>query len=262
MADNSRRDKNECSCYKPKDLFPEIFSQLSKLRQNNELCDISIIVGDKAFRAHKIVLISASPYFKAMFLSGLAESVSDTVTLQNIDPEAFEAILNMIYEGKILITRTMVQSILCAASIFQIDHLKEACSEFLMKQLSPQNCLGVRAFAEAHGCCGLKELAHRHALSRFTEVSTCEEFLTLEEQQVEELLSCDNLRVKSEEEVFDAAVGWINYCIEERAKFMPNLLRLVRLPLLPPAVLADKVKCNKLIKSNFECRDLLDEALM
>lgn len=262
MSGNCRTDKNDSYCYKPKDYFADIFMHFSKFRKNNDLCDISIAVADKLFRAHKIVLISASPYFKAMFLSGLVESNKDTVVLQDIEPEAFEAILNMIYDGKVMISVSTVQSILCAASIFQIDHLKEACSKFMIKQLSAHNCLGIKGFAEAHGCCELKELAHRHSLSRFTEVSTSEEFLALDISQVTDLLNFDNLRVSSEEEVFDAAVGWINHNATERAKHMPHLLRLVRLPLLAPAVLADKVKSNELIRSSFECRDLLDEALI
>lgn len=262
MTDNSRRDKNDCNWYKPKDHYSETFMRLSRLRANNQLCDISIVIMGKMFRAHKIVLISASPYFEAMFLSGMAESHKDTVVLQNIEPDAFEAILGMIYDGKILISIGTVQSILCAASIFQIDHLKQACSEFMIKQLSPHNCLGIKAFAEAHGCGELMELAHRHSLSRFTEVSSCEEFKTLSVDQLTDLLSRDNLRVNSEEEVFDAMVGWINYSIDNRAHYMPHLLRLIRLPLLPPTVLADKVKSNELIRNNFECRDLLDEALI
>lgn len=262
MADSSRRDKSDWCLYKPKDLFSDIFMQFSKLRQNNDLCDISITVAGKLFRAHKIVLISASPYFKAMFLSGLAESHKDAVILQNIDPDAFGAILDMIYDGKIVISIGSVQAILCAASMFQIDHLKEACSKFMAKQLSAHNCLGIKSFAEGHGCCELMELAHRHSLSRFTEVSKCEEFLTLDINQVTDMLYRDNLRVSSEEEVFDAAVGWINYNKAERAQCMPHLLRLVRLPLLSPTILADKVKSNELIKGSFECRDLLDEALI
>lgn len=262
MMENSRRDKNDWSLYKPRDHFLDIFARLSRLRKSNELCDISLIISDKVFRAHKIVLISASPYFEAMFLSGLAESHKNSVILQDIEPEAFEAILDMIYDGKILITVATVQSILCAASIFQIDHLKQACSEFMIKHLSPHNCLGIKGFAEVHGCCELKELAHRHSLSRFVDVSISEEFLTLGIDQVTDLLSRDNLRVNSEEEVFDAAIGWINYNIGARSKHMPHLLRLVRLPLLCPTVLADKVKSNSLISSCFECRDLIDETLI
>lgn len=262
MADNLRRDKNECCLYKPRDHFSDIFVRLARLRKSNQLCDISILILDKVFRAHKVVLISASRYFEAMFLSGLAESHKDSVVLKDIEPEAFEAILDMMYDGKITITVDTVQSILCAASIFQIDHLRQACSDFMTKQLSPLNCLGIKAFAEAHGCYELMELARRHSLSRFAEVSSSEEFLVLNLDQVTDLLSRNNLRVNSEEEVFDAAVGWINYDIESRAKCMSQLLRLVRLPLLCPTVLADKVKSNSLISSSFECRDLLDEALI
>lgn len=263
MTDSSRRDKNECCLYKPRDHFSDVFARLSRLRKADQLCDISILISDQVFRAHKAVLISASPYFEAMFLtSGLAETHKDSVVLRDIEPQAFEAILNMIYDGKIMITVGTVQDILCAASIFQLDHLKQACSEFLTKQLSPHNCLGIKGFAESHGCYELMELARRHSLSRFTEVSSSEEFLILDIEQVADLLSHDNLRVNSEEEVFDAAVGWIHYCSEGRAKHMAHLLRLVRLPLLPPAVLADKVKLNPLISSSFECRDLLDEALI
>lgn len=258
----ARRDKNECYMYKPRDHFSDIFVRLSKLRKADQLCDITIIISDKAFRAHKVVLISASPYFEAMFLSGLAESNQESVILKNIEPDAFEAILHMMYDGKIMITVGTVQSILCAASIFQIDHLRQACSEFMTKQLSPHNCLGIKAFAEAHGCYELMKLAHRHSLSRFTEVSNSEEFLLLDINQVTELLKRDDLRINNEEEVFDAAVGWINHSIETRASYMPHLLRLVRLPLLTPTVLADKVRSNSLISSNFECRDLLDEALI
>lgn len=261
MTDNSRRDKNDY-LYKPRDHFSDSFGRLSRLRKANQLCDISILISDRVFRAHKVVLISASPYFEAMFLSGLAESHKESVVLQDIEPEAFEAILNMMYDGKIMITMGTVQDILCGASIFLLDHLRHACSDFMTKQLSPHNCLGIKTFAESHSCYELMELARRHSLSRFTEVSSFEEFLTLDLEQVTDLLSRDNLRVNSEEEVFDAAVGWINYSTENRARHMAHLLRLVRLPLLSPTVLADKVKSNPLISSSFECRDLLDEALI
>ena len=262
MTNIASSDESVCHWYRPRDHFSDIFTQLSKLRKADQLCDISIVIGNIKFRAHKVILISSSPYFEAMFLSGLSESNKDTVVLQDIDPDAFQAILDMIYNGKILISVNTVQSILCAASIFQIDHLKQACSDFLIKQLSPHNCLGIKSFAEGHGCCELMEFAHRHSLSRFTEVSQSEEFMTLDLGQVSDLLSCDNLRVINEEDVYDAAIGWINYNMEERGQYMAHLLHFVRLPLLSPAVLADKVKSNELISSNFECRDLLDEALI
>ena len=262
MDDESHRCKSNSYLYKPKDHSSVMFSYLSKLRKSDIFCDITIIIANNKYRAHKIILTAASPYFEAMFLSGMAESHQDSVVLQNIDTAAFESILNMIYEGQIFISVTTVQSILFAASIFQIDHLKMACSDFLIKELTPLNCLGIMMFAEAHGCCDLMETSHRHALSRFTEVSQSEEFLVLGLEQVTSMLRLDNLKVNDEEDIFDAAMGWINYSREERSQHVAILLQQVRLPLLSPAVLADKVRTNPLINSNFECRDLLDETLI
>ena len=240
----------------------EVLSQLAKLRARGELCDIVIRIQGREFQAHKLILISCSLYFRAMFLSGMAESRQQSVELQGVDPNAFEAILEMFYTGKVCISKENVQAILSAASIFQIVHLQDACSEYLKKQLLPSNCLGIRAFAEAHGCSTLVEYALKHAVSRFTEVVVCEEFLGLSVDQVLELLSRDDLRVHSEEEVFDAVISWINHDLPNRSQHMPILLNQVRLPLLPPAVLADKVKTNVLIQGSLECRDLLDEALI
>ncbi len=262
MSDASTKQKSDSYFYRPKEHFGEIFTQLSKHRRNDKFCDITIVVGGEKYRAHKVILTAACPYFEAMFCSGMVESHQEIVEVQNIDCNAFEAILNMIYEGQIFISDATVQSILFAASIFQIDHLKKACSDFLIKELSPHNCLGIKIFAEAHGCYDLMELADRHALSRFTEVSKSEEFKLLSLDHVTDLLKRDNIRVSNEEDVFDAAMGWIDHDPERRTVHVPQLLRLIRLPLLSPEVLADKVKQIPIIHSNLECRDMLDEALI
>lgn len=60
--------------FKPDGFFANVFSKFERLRGQGELCDIAIRVGGRLFPAHKLVLVSSSPYFEAMFLSGLAES--------------------------------------------------------------------------------------------------------------------------------------------------------------------------------------------
>ena len=248
--------------YKPDGHFTAVFSKLAKLKVSDELCDITVKIESREFRAHKLILISCSPYFEAMFLSGMSESRQQRVELQGIDPNAFESVLDLFYTGEICITTENVQSVLSAASIFQIEHLKRACSQYLQKHLAPSNCLGIKAFAEAHGCHQLAKQAMKYAVSRFTEVATSEEFLGQTVDQVVEILSQDNLRVHLEEEVYDVAVGWINFDSAHRSRYMSVLLNHVRLPLLSPTVLADKVKSNPLIQNNLECRNLLDEALI
>ena len=259
---SKEKDNDEEYWYKPKAPFCETLKNLSKFRKNSLLCDVEIKVGYLEFQAHKNILAASSPYFEAMFLSGMAESRQKQVTLQGIDANAFDSIMGLIYEGQIRITTENVQSILSTASIFHIDHLKQACSEFLQNHLSPHNCLGIKSFAEVHGCRKLSLAALRHGLLHFSKVSTGEEYLRLRLDQMLEFLGRDDLKVESEEQVFDAAMRWIAYDSVNRSTYVAKVLSLVRLPLLSPQLLADKVKMNSLVAQNIECRDLVDEALI
>ena len=45
--------------------------------------------------------------------------------------------------------------------------VKEACCEFLVTQLHPSNCLGIRAFADLHGCLDLLKLADKYTAQHF-----------------------------------------------------------------------------------------------
>ena len=57
--------------------------------------------------------------------------------------------------------------LLPAASLLQIVYVKEACCEFLIKQLHPSNCLGFRTFADLHSCLDLFTSADKFAAQHF-----------------------------------------------------------------------------------------------
>ena len=69
------------------------------------------------------------------------------------------------------------------------------------KRLHPKNCLGVRQFAETMMCALLYDAANSFIHQHFVEVSMSEEFLALPLEDVLELVSRDELNVKSEEQV-------------------------------------------------------------
>ena len=77
-----------------------------------------------------------------------------------------------------------VQVLLPASSILQIVSVREACCKFLMRQLHPTNCLGIRNFADTHACKDLHKRSHKFALQNFQEVMSTEEFLLLPFQEV------------------------------------------------------------------------------
>ena len=74
--------------------------------------------------------------------------------------------------------------LLPGSSILQIVSVREACCKFLMRQLHPTNCLGIRNFADTHACKDLHKRSHKFALQNFQEVMSTEEFLLLPFQEV------------------------------------------------------------------------------
>ena len=68
----------------------QLLQGLQLLRQDHELCDIVLRVGDAKIHAHKVVLASISPYFKAMFTGNLSEKETSEVEFQCIDEAALQ----------------------------------------------------------------------------------------------------------------------------------------------------------------------------
>ncbi|KAK6013647.1 BTB And Kelch [Ostertagia ostertagi] len=66
------------------------------------------------------------------------------------------------------------------------------------------NCLGLRAFADAHACKELLSCANKYILRNFKGVIGTDEFHQLPFNQLEELISSEELQVTSEDQVYKA----------------------------------------------------------
>ncbi|KAH7977365.1 hypothetical protein HPB49_001091 [Dermacentor silvarum] len=130
------------------------FETMNILRKQNLLCDVTLVAGATEVAAHKTVLASCSPYFYAMF-TGFTESRANKITLQGLDGTALALLIDYVYSAEIQVTEENVQTLLPAANLLQLSDVQEACCEFLQAQLHPSNCLGIRAFADLHGCLDL-----------------------------------------------------------------------------------------------------------
>lgn len=112
------------------------------------LTDVVLQAGCEEFHAHKLVLASASPYFKvrllilvinfkdifyfcftvvqicllqAMFTGGLKECDMSHVKLQGVCPTTLARILHFMYTGIIRVTEVTVCQLLPAATMFQVS---------------------------------------------------------------------------------------------------------------------------------------------
>ncbi|XP_060540641.1 kelch-like protein 18 isoform X2 [Pantherophis guttatus] len=242
------------------DLPSRGYGVMGEIRRQGKLCDVTLKVGDHKFSAHRIVLAASIPYFHAMFTNDMMECKQDEIVMQGMDPSALEALINFAYNGHLAIDQQNVQSLLMGASFLQLQNIKDACCSFLKERLHPKNCLGVRQFAETMMCAVLYDAANSFVHQHFVEVSMSEEFLALPYDDVLELTSRDELHVKLEEQVYEAALAWVRYDREQREACLPELLSRIRLPLCRPQFLTDRVQQDDLVRSCHKCRDLVDEA--
>ena len=109
----------------------------------------------------------------------MAEKNLTDITIHDLDPLALTLLVDFSYTGELSVCEDNVQVLLPASSILQMTSVREACCKFLMRQLHPTNCLGIRNFADTHACKELHKRSHKFALENFQEVMNTEEFLLL-----------------------------------------------------------------------------------
>jgi len=68
-------------------------------------------------------------------------------------------------------------------------------------RLHPNNVIGVRSFGDQFMCTSLVEACSKYIQKYFVDVARSEEFLSLEQKDIVEILSNDELHVSSEEQV-------------------------------------------------------------
>ena len=247
--------------YRSENQFSRSFAELNSLRRNEQLCDVILVVEGERLPAHRVILASLSAYFRAMFTGKMAESTQREIVINDIEPGTLRALVDYAYTAAIWLTQENVQSILPAASALQFDEVKEACSQFLLRQLDADNCLGIKGFADVHGCNHLPSAASIYSSHYFSQVRKQDEFLKLPLDEVKDFLGSDQLNIGTEYEVFEAAMEWLNHNGGERVQYLYEILSLIRLPLLSAEQLLKMVGQNTLIKSNPLCVELLMEAI-
>ncbi|XP_052834023.1 kelch-like protein 5 [Octopus bimaculoides] len=197
----------------------------------------------------------------------LYEIRNDTVTFAKdagceevIEDDVIE--LLSVPESRFDLKEETVEDLLSTACLLQLSEVVEACCNFLMKQLHPSNCIGIRQFADAQGCIDLYKAANNYVMENFVEVMENQEFLKLAPDDVGKLLSSEDLNVPSEETIFQALKAWAKHDLTNRKRHLSKLLSHIKLPLMAPQFIADHVRTDPIFWDDKECQDLIMEALM
>ncbi|KAM4661276.1 kelch-like protein 4 [Amazona ochrocephala] len=238
----------------------QTFRKMENYLQQKQLCDVLLIVGDQKIPAHRLVLSAVSDYFAAMFTNDVREAKQEEIKMEGVDPDALKALVRYAYTGILELKEDTIESLLAAACLLQLSQVIEVCCNFLMKQLHPSNCLGIRSFGDAQGCTELLKVAHTYTMDHFTEVIKNQEFLLLPANEIAKLLSSDDINIPDEEAIFQALMMWVRHDLQNRQRDLGMLLSYIRLPLLSPQLLAD-LENSPMFADDLECQKLLMEAM-
>nr|XP_033812983.1 ectoderm-neural cortex protein 1-like [Geotrypetes seraphini] len=239
-----------------------LLTHLNLLRKRSLFTDVVLLAGDRAFPCHKAVLASCSRYFEAMFSGGLRESRDAEVNFRDsLHPEVLELLLDYTYSARLIINEENAESLLEAGDMLQFLDIREASAEFLERNLHPANCINMMLLSDTYCCDRLFELSWRMCLSNFTSLYSTEDFLRLPKDKLQDLVLSEELEVEDESLVYEAVIAWIKYDLPRRRDDLPDLLRCVRLALLPEAYLKSIVALDELVLGHKLGMEIVEDAV-
>ncbi|XP_072020762.1 kelch repeat and BTB domain-containing protein 2-like isoform X1 [Amphiura filiformis] len=249
-------------------------SGLNQLRHQAAFCDVTIIVGDQGFPAHKAVLSCASDYFQGMFSSGFQESTMSEIIVPGTE-ESFVQILDFYYTGHFTLSLTTVTGIIKMACYMVLTTAVQLCAEYLKNvkdKLPVEDCFEIWSIASNHN--SLSEVAQiyrSHVVQNFLKCVKSEVFLENSSASVMmEILSDEEIETDTvtEEHILQGTVMWLKYDWEQRKAHAVDLLKKIRLGLVPVDRLLqihdDELlaipACKDMVKMVVKLSDIMDIA--
>lgn len=131
------------------DMLRQRMCQLNQLRKTRHFCDVVLQVGTAEIHAHRSVLACASPYFFELFTTDDDRKTAreDKVVYKlsgSFEQESLENLVQFAYTGELEVAPKLVRHVYVAANKLKMERVSRACGQFLIAQLTPENCLSVR----------------------------------------------------------------------------------------------------------------------
>ncbi|KAI3905512.1 hypothetical protein MKX01_038402 [Papaver californicum] len=130
--------------------------------------DITFHVGNEFFRAHKLILASRSPVFRAQFFGLVGNPDMEILDIKEFKPFVFKAMLLFLYSDELPEPRevfdsdslctvtTLMQHLLAAADFYDVARLKLMCEAKLCEEMTTNTVATTLALAERYQCPQLK----------------------------------------------------------------------------------------------------------
>lgn len=240
-------------------LCTKVMASLNDFRKEGTLCDVTLSVQGASFPSHRNVLSANSEFFKALFANDMKEKAENTVHMEEFEPHVMEQLLTYMYGGGINIKKDNALDLAIGADFLFLTELKQTACEFLISDLSSDNCLFLLYMAEKYNVRELRDSSQKHILENYVSVAASSGFVTLTVEQLLAIVSSDDL-VAREEKIFESVVKWTKNSLETRKKHFSSLFSHIRLVYLARCYLITTVQEEDLVKGDESCLRFVNAA--
>ncbi|KAI5010799.1 hypothetical protein ZWY2020_012936 [Hordeum vulgare] len=143
---------------------PNLQDQLEEMRKKGEGADVTFRVCGQLFHAHRCLLAARSPVFKAELFGPMKEKATQSIKVEDIEPQIFEGLLHFVYTDSVPDdehsrdgSTAKLQHLLVAADRYGLDGLMVLCESKLCESIDVETVATTLVLAEQHHCRDLQE---------------------------------------------------------------------------------------------------------
>ena len=221
-------------------------------RKHGLFCDITLLIGPRKhpIRAHRLVLSSASEYFKTLFTTNLKEGSQPEIELPKTEVSVMELLLDYVYIGELDVTDENIEKIVRAANYFGMLDLYDKCAQYIKTRINNRNSTEILEFAEHMGNNDLKEFAKQYTIQNFEAISSRNlHLMGMTTSLLIEIIGDNAMTIhtdatENEERLFQLGWNHLQAKSEDVLKtYLPRLLKAVHLPQVSDEFLLDIEHC-------------------
>jgi hypothetical protein len=211
--------------------------------------------------AHKLILASGSPVFRAMFFGPLAEQ-SDVV-INDATRSAFEKMVRYLYTDDANNSLTDVVEVMRLADKYDVEGLRDTCTSYVITNLTRDHAIDLyhqaAQFYETDVLKDCLDIMDRHA---HYIINKNDQVIKFDRDLLRQVLTRDTFCAR-EIDIFDALLWWARenlpkekHTAKDQREFLGDLLFLVRFPQMTMKELI-KIVTSKDILEPFEMMEAL-----
>ncbi|XP_064121520.1 BTB/POZ domain-containing protein 17-like [Macrobrachium nipponense] len=194
-----------------------VLEKIAGLYAERLMSDIVLVVGDREFPAHRLILCASSDVFQVMLMNPRwNESREQRIALQEASEcvTVFELFLRYLYTGRLKVSHATVLPILALADKYNVKDLIDTCGRYMKLHVvsaTQQNYL--IAWLQYTLTCGHSDIAQvclNHLKWNLEQVAAKDDFATCDLDLLTTVLGQHDVVVHDEMTLYNIVVSWLH----------------------------------------------------